>query len=108
MQYTPTTDPLIKAKTPQSDAPQPLRQSAEESIGYFLKALDGEPCRDLHSMVMAQVEEPLLRAVMQHTAGNQSRASEMLGLNRGTLRTKLRQYGLLSSPASSPAKRNFR
>lgn len=108
MQYTPTTEPLIKAKTPEPDAPQPLRRSAEESIDYFLNALDGEPCRDLHSMVMAQVEEPLLRAVMQHTAGNQSRASEMLGLNRGTLRTKLRQYGLLSGPASSPAKRNFR
>ena len=46
-------------------------------------------------MVMAQVEEPLLRAVMKATCGNQSKAAAMLGLNRGTLRTKLRHYKLL-------------
>jgi Fis family transcriptional regulator len=47
-------------------------------------------------MVMAQVEEPLLTAVMSYTRGNQSKASEMLGLNRGTLRKKLREHKLLT------------
>jgi Fis family transcriptional regulator len=44
---------------------------------------------------MSQVEEPLLRAVLEATGGNQSRAAAMLGLNRGTLRTKLKHYKLI-------------
>ena len=92
------------AQPPQSDAlrketvscpAQPLRDSAYQSICHFLQQLDGEGCSDLYAMVIAQVEEPLLKAVMQHTDGNQSQASVMLGLNRGTLRKKLRDYGLL-------------
>jgi Fis family transcriptional regulator len=42
------------------------------------------------------VEAPLLETVMQHTRSNQSKASAMLGLNRGTLRKKLKKYGMLS------------
>jgi Fis family transcriptional regulator len=45
-------------------------------------------------MVLEQVEEPLLEAVMRYSAGNQSRAAEILGINRGTLRKKLKSYGL--------------
>ncbi len=78
-----------------ANVPRPLRESARESITYFLEQLDGADCTDLHRMVLAQVEEPLLRAVMKEACGNQSKAATMLGLNRGTLRTKLRQYDLL-------------
>ena len=78
-----------------ADPPPPLRDSAEIAIGYFLSQLDDSGCTELHEMVLAQVEEPLLNAVMTHTNGNQSKASAMLGLNRGTLRKKLRQYNLL-------------
>lgn len=80
--------------------PPPLRESAQIAITYFLSELDGEPPTDLHNMVMAQVEEPLLAAIMTFTDGNQSRAAHVLGLNRGTLRKKLRQYGLLTTGSS--------
>jgi Fis family transcriptional regulator len=43
---------------------------------------------------LSEVEAPLLEVVMQFTGGNQTRAAAILGLNRGTLRKKLRQYGL--------------
>jgi len=79
--------------------PRPLRDSAHEAIHYFLSQLEGQGCTQLYDMVLAQVEEPLLRAVMTHTQGNQSKASTMLGLNRGTLRKKLRQYNLLDDPS---------
>jgi Fis family transcriptional regulator len=46
-------------------------------------------------MVLQQVEEPLLRLVMTYVNGNQSKAAECLGLNRGTLRKKLQTYNLL-------------
>ncbi|MDG1065413.1 MAG: DNA-binding transcriptional regulator Fis [Luminiphilus sp.] len=76
-------------------APRPLRESAKESITHFFEQLDGATCSDLHALVLAQVEEPLFRAVLQETGGNQSKAAAMLGLNRGTLRKKLRQYHLI-------------
>ncbi|MCL4141320.1 UNVERIFIED_CONTAM: hypothetical protein GTU68_021016 [Idotea baltica] len=46
-------------------------------------------------MILAEVEAPLLRATLAHTQGNQCRASEILGINRGTLRKKLKTYGLI-------------
>ena len=75
--------------------PRPLRESAKESITHFFDQLDGATCTDLHALVLAQVEEPLFRAVLQETGGNQSKAAAILGLNRGTLRKKLRQYHLI-------------
>jgi len=89
---------VAKSKALQSKPlkPKPLKESANDSIQNFLDTLDGEPCRDLYAMVISQVEEPLLTAVMSYTRGNQSKASEMLGLNRGTLRKKLREHKLLT------------
>jgi Fis family transcriptional regulator len=45
-------------------------------------------------MVLREVEEPLFRAVLDYSSGNQCRAAAILGINRGTLRKKLRQFGL--------------
>jgi Fis family transcriptional regulator len=45
-------------------------------------------------MVLAEVEAPLLKEIMAYTNNNQTRASVMLGLNRGTLRKKLKQYNM--------------
>ena len=72
-----------------------LKTAAEDAIRQFIKTLDGEETTEFYNLVLAEVEEPLLRVVMEYTANNQSRAAAMLGLNRGTLRKKLRQYNLL-------------
>ena len=48
------------------------------------------------AQVIREVEEPLFRAVLEHCDGNQSRAATILGINRGTLRKKLRELGLAS------------
>jgi Fis family transcriptional regulator len=72
-----------------------LKSAAEDAIRQFIETLDGEEAREFYNLVLAEVEEPLLRVVMEYTANNQSRAAAMLGLNRGTLRKKLRQYDLL-------------
>ena len=79
--------------------PPPLRDSASEAIGHFLQTLDGEPCSELYDMVLHQIEEPLFKAVLDYTQHNQSHAAAILGLNRGTLRKKLRQHGLLAESA---------
>ncbi|MDT8385509.1 MAG: DNA-binding transcriptional regulator Fis [Gammaproteobacteria bacterium] len=61
--------------------------------GYF-NDLDGHPPADLYQMVLQEIEQPLLESVLHYTRGNQSKAAMVLGLNRGTLRKKLKQYDL--------------
>ena len=72
-----------------------LRGQVEKSLRRYFTQLDNEPVTDLHRLVISEVEAPLLEAVMRYTGNNQSKASIMLGLNRGTLRTKLKLYGML-------------
>jgi len=72
-----------------------LREHVEEAMAHYFSQLDGQSASDLYQLVLEQVESPLLTAVMTYTGGNQSKAAEMLGLNRGTLRKKLKQYDLL-------------
>ncbi len=95
-----------RKKTPAG--PPPLRDSASEAIRHFLETLDGEACIELYDMVLHQVEEPLFKAVLDYTQHNQSHAAALLGLNRGTLRKKLRQHGLLAESKPSEPKRSTR
>jgi Fis family transcriptional regulator len=72
-----------------------LRQSVEQAMQrYFDDLGDDRLTHNLYELVLSEVEAPLLEAVLKHTAGNQSEAATMLGLNRGTLRKKMKQYGL--------------
>ncbi len=73
---------------------KPLRACVEDTVGMYLKQLDGHAITDFYKVVLQEIEEPLLRCVLKHTRGNQSKASEMLGINRGTLRKKLKLYDL--------------
>ena len=73
-----------------------LRDSVTTAVKDYLAQLDGQLGTDVYQMVLAEVEAPLLEEIMGYTRNNQTKASRMLGLNRGTLRKKLKQYGLLS------------
>jgi Fis family transcriptional regulator len=75
--------------------PKSLRQSVEQSLKQYFNELDGQQTTALYDLFMHQVEAPLFECVMQHTQDNQSKAAALLGLNRGTLRKKLKQYDLL-------------
>lgn len=87
---------FIPVQTP-TTAPQgqTLRDSVEISMNNYFRQLDGQPVTDVYQMVLAEIEAPLLETVMAYTKDNQTKASELLGLNRGTLRKKLKEYGLL-------------
>ena len=73
----------------------PLSVHVERSVNELLTQLGEESMTDLYEMVIGEVERPLLSAVLILTNGNQTQAAHMLGLNRGTLRKKLKQHGLL-------------
>jgi Fis family transcriptional regulator, factor for inversion stimulation protein len=71
----------------------PLRDHAEDALQKYFQNLNGHRPAALYDLVMREVEEPLFRAVMDYAEGNQSRAAVILGINRGTLRKKLREFG---------------
>ena len=61
----------------------------------YFHDLDGEAPAAVYDMVLARVEKPLLEIVLDYAGGNQTRAAEVLGLNRNTLRKKMKLYQLL-------------
>ena len=75
---------------------QPLHDSVRQSLENYLTQLQGQQLpTNLYELILAEVEAPLMEAVMEYTKNNQSRAAIVLGLSRGTLRKKLKQYGML-------------
>ena len=72
-----------------------MARYVRKALKEYFHDLDGEePCAALYDMVMDCVEKPLLEMVLEQVGGNQTRASEMLGINRNTLRKKMLQHGI--------------
>ena len=72
-----------------------LRECVEVAMTNYFSQLEGQKVVDLYDLVISEVEAPLLEAVMSYTRGNQTKASVAMGLNRGTLRKKLKKYDML-------------
>ena len=72
----------------------PLRNHAERALSDYFTSLNGHRPAHLYDLVLREVEEPLFRVVLDYAQGNQSRAAGILGINRGTLRKKLKLFGL--------------
>jgi len=72
-----------------------LRRHTEDALDQYFATLNGDRPGDLYDLVLGEVEEPLLRSVMDYTNGNQSQAAGILGINRGTLRKKLKTYSII-------------
>ena len=73
---------------------KPLRDSVRQAVSGYVAQLNGQDTTELYELVLSEVEAPLLDIIMQYTRGNQTRAATMLGINRGTLRKKLKKYGM--------------
>jgi Fis family transcriptional regulator len=69
-----------------------LRESVRIATERYLRALGEEPPGDLYRLLLAEVEPPLIEAVLRHYRGNQTRAAQALGISRVTLRKKLKQF----------------
>ena len=69
--------------------------SVERAVTQYLRLMTDQNVSDLYSLVLSQVEPALLRSVMTHVEQNQSKAAQLLGISRGTLRSKLRKHGLI-------------
>jgi Fis family transcriptional regulator len=74
---------------------QPLRACVQSALELYFNDLDGHEAEGVYDMVVGQVEQAMLESIMRHTRSNQTRAAEILGINRSTLRKKLKLHGLL-------------
>lgn len=72
-----------------------LREEAGLIFKRYFENLEGEPITDFYQMFRSEFDPAVLESVMNHTQNNQTKAAAILNLNRGTLRTKLKKYGML-------------
>ena len=73
-----------------------MARYVRKALKEYFKDLDGEePCCEMYDMVVNCVEKPLLEMVLEHVGGNQTRAAEVLGMNRNTLRKKMQAHGIV-------------
>lgn len=73
---------------------QDLASCVRSALDEYFKDLDGQPPHAVYDMVLQCMEKPLLEYVLNRAGGNQSKAADILGLNRNTLRKKLQQHNL--------------
>ena len=91
---TTANDGFLKPHSPTQQT-STLRKDVERAMSQYFANLGDESVTDLYQLVLNEVEAPLLEAALRHSGSNQSKASIMLGLNRGTLRKKLKQHRML-------------
>jgi Fis family transcriptional regulator len=72
-----------------------LNHSTETALKKYFKTLNGHKPINLYKFVIKEVERPLIKEVMKYTENNQSEAAKILGINRTTLRNKLKQYKII-------------
>ncbi len=72
----------------------PLSVHVKETVDAYFSQLNGFDTTGLHSMVISEVEKPLIQSALEYCGHNQTKASKILGLSRSTLRKKVEQYGL--------------
>src|SRR5690606_38057837 len=83
------------AATGHGGSPTTIAQAVEENMRrYFADFGEELPPPGLYERVLAEVEYPLILAALSATRGNQIKAAELLGLNRNTLRKKIRERGV--------------
>ena len=86
-------------------AQPPLRTTVREAVKTYLADMGSSEISDLHRRLMSEVEPPLIREVLEHTGGNQSRAARMLGMTRNTLRARMRDYDIEPGTGSNSGRK---
>ena len=84
----------MKSKDQNKEDRKSLKYQVGLALRRYFKELDGNKATNVFEMVIKEVEKPMLEEVMKFCNGNKSKASKILGINRVTLRTKLKQYNI--------------
>ena len=84
----------MRSKDQNKEDRKALKYQVGLALRRYFKELDGNKATNVFEMVIKEVEKPMLEEVMKFCNGNKSQASKILGINRVTLRTKLKQYNI--------------
>ena len=71
-----------------------LREFVSQVMKDYFEKIDGYPIDKVYNLVIGEVEQPLIEETIKYCNGNQTKASELLGISRGTLRKKMKQYNI--------------
>jgi len=72
-----------------------LREFVSQAMKDYFKKIDGYPIDKVYNLVIGEVEKPLIEETIKYCNGNQTNASKLLGISRGTLRKKMKQYNII-------------
>jgi Fis family transcriptional regulator len=72
-----------------------LKQAVKDTLQNYFTNIGSEQPVDFYSILLEEIERPLLEVLINYTNYNQVRMAQILGISRGTLRKKLKQYGML-------------
>ena len=72
-----------------------LANAVKHAIETYFKDLEGEKAHGIYSMVIDSVEKTLIEDILKRSNGNQSEAAQKLGVNRNTLRAKMKKFNFL-------------
>lgn len=86
--------PKVTSDHREHDRQKRLYGCVEQAMQDYFSDLDGHSVRNLYALFTHEVEKPFFDAVMKHTCGNITKAAQLLGINRATLKTRLKKYGL--------------
>lgn len=71
-----------------------LSHHVRQALDDYFARMDGHGVTNLYDLVIAEVEQPLIRTVLEQCGHNQTRAAQVLGVSRSTLRKKMSLYGI--------------
>ena len=83
-----------KAKATPATKQKCLSENVRDALDKYFTDMDGHEPTGLYELIIAQVEKPLIECVIENSRGNITRAAQVLGLNRATLRNRMQKYGL--------------
>ena len=72
-----------------------LKQVVKDTLCNYFSNIGSERPVDFYAILLEEIERPLLEVLINHTQYNQVKMAHILGISRGTLRKKLKQYGML-------------
>ncbi|SFV53382.1 DNA-binding protein Fis [hydrothermal vent metagenome] len=71
-----------------------MKQCITNKLNEYLDILDGTPATGLHKLFIQEIEQTLIELVLKKEENNQTKTAKVLGLNRSTLRAKIKQYSI--------------
>ena len=94
MEISQHSDEIINLNIHSKSSETPLSQCVKKAVDEYFSHLNGHTATGLHTLVISEVEKPLIEAALEYSGYNQSKAAKILGLSRSTLRKKMDQYSI--------------